>query len=304
MIQCLSFPQEGQALIRYIQPVYRPPSEADSLILQATTGCSHNRCCFCYMYRGKRFSVRRWEDLRRDIEEAAALRPATRRIFLADGDAFVMSSERLKEILDYLDNLFPRLERVSCYANPQNLMSKSVAGMKELASRGLSILYYGVESGDPDLLRKINKGCSPDEMAEGCLKAHRAGMKLSVTVILGLAGRTGSASHARLTAELINRINPRYLSVLTLMLGEHRAEYQAVMGSGFQFNSAVDDVRELRKLISALNVDRCIFRSNHASNHLPLKGTLMKGRDSLIEKIDQALLNPESYFKDEWMRGL
>jgi len=291
-------------LVRYIQPVYRPPSEADSLIIQATVGCSHNRCRFCYMYKGKRFYVKRWEDLKNDIDEAAVLRPDTRRIFLADGDAFVMSTERLKEILDYLDHSFPLLERVTCYANPQNLLTKSVACMRELAGRGLSILYYGVESGDPDLLRKIAKGAGPEEMAEGCLKAKSAGIKLSVTVILGLAGRKGSSSQAQLTAELLNRINPRYLSALTLMLGEHGEEYKEAMGPGFQFNSAVDDVRELRKLISSLSVDRCIFRSNHASNYLPLKGTLMKGKDALIRKIDRALEDPPIWLKDEWMRGL
>ena len=291
-------------MIQYIQPVYRPPSEADSLILQATLGCSHNRCLFCYMYRGKDFRVRKWEELRADIDGAARDYPNTRRVFLADGDAFVLSSGRLLKILNYLSDQFPSLERVTCYANPENLLSKTVREMAEIRESGLKIIYYGVESGDPELLKRVNKGATPDQMAEGCRKASEAGLKLSVTVILGLGGRKGSERHAEKSAELINRINPRYLSALTLMTGPHGDHFAGCMGDDFEFNDSIDNVRELRRLIAGLEVDRCIFRSNHASNYLALAGTLKKSRERLLAEIDSALENPGIYFKDEWMRGL
>ncbi len=291
-------------MLDYIQPLYRPPSEAGSLILQATIGCSHNRCAFCYMYKGKRFRAVPWEELRGTIEAAARLFPETRRIFLADGDAMALSISRLETILDCLAASFPYLQRVTAYANPANLLDKSVEEMKRLRDKKLAILYYGVESGHPELLRRIDKGAGPDEMVEGCLKAAEAGLKLSVTVILGLAGRKGSMEHAMETAALVNRIRPRYLSALTLMLGPFENDYRMLFGPDFEFNSPIDDIMELRGLVSALETDKCIFRSNHASNYLPLKGTLMKDREKLLGEIDRALARPSDHLKDESMRGL
>jgi radical SAM superfamily enzyme YgiQ (UPF0313 family) len=288
----------------YDEPVFRPPSEAASLILQATIGCSHNRCLFCRMYKAKRFSVKPWEKLRAEIDEAAALRPDTRRIFLADGDAFVLDTGELERILEYLTGSFPGLQRVSAYATPQNLLEKSVAQMKRLRERGLHILYYGVETGDSELLRLVRKGADPDDMVEGCRRAREAGIKLSITVILGLAGRRGSIRHARATAELLSLISPRYLSTITLMIGPLEERYRKSMGGDFEFNTPVDDVRELRELIANLDVERCIFRSNHASNYLPLRGTLNTDMPKLLAQIDEALEHPESRFRSEWMRGL
>ncbi len=256
------------------------------------------------MYRGKRFRVRRWEDLKSDIDRFSRLLPDTRKVFLADGDAFVLSPKRLEQILDYLNRSFPRLKRVSCYASPGNLMKKSAGEMKRLRDRKLTIVYYGVESGDPDLLRRIEKGAGPEEIEEGCGKAASAGIKLSVTVILGLAGKKGSLRHAEETSSLVSKINPRYLSVLTLMLGQHAGEYEREMGAGFEFNSPADDIRELRVLIGGLDVEKCIFRSNHASNYLSLKGVLNKNRKRLIETIDQALKDPRFYLRNAQMRGL
>jgi radical SAM superfamily enzyme YgiQ (UPF0313 family) len=288
----------------YIEPVYRPPSEAASLIFQVTEGCSHNGCLFCYMYRDKRFHVKPWEEVKAEIDEAAALVPHVRRVFLADGDAFVLPAGSLGRILDHLYGSFPQLQRVTAYATPGNLLKKSVAEMKLLADKGLTILYYGVETGDPELLMKIGKGATPDEMAEGCRRATEAGLKLSVTVILGLGGRKLSLRHARNTAKLLNRIRPRYLSALTLMLGPCGSEYAASMGSDFEFTSAVEDVAELRELVSGLETDKCIFRSNHASNYLALAGTLLGDKERLLAEIDAALRNPDVCLRDEWMRGL
>ncbi|MCK4538269.1 MAG: radical SAM protein [Candidatus Krumholzibacteria bacterium] len=288
----------------YEYPLYRPPSEAQSLIFQVTYGCSHNRCLFCYMYKEKQFRVRPWSELSDEIDDAAVKYPGTRKVFLADGDAFALSSGKLARILDHIRERFPMLQRVTAYANPSNFITKSVEEMTMLREKGLTILYYGVESGDPEVLGKIDKGATPDEMAEGCVKATEAGLKLSVTVILGLAGRSGSENHARKTAALINRIQPRYLSALTLMLGHHEDEYLTGMGDGFEFNDAIDDIRELRMLIEDLDNEKCIFRSNHASNYLALAGTLQKDKKALLATIDAALDRPESYLRDEWMRGL
>lgn len=293
-----------EAMVHYDEPVYRPPSEARSLILQATIGCSHNRCRFCYMYRAKRFRTRPWDELRAEVDEASRLRPGTRRIFLADGDALVLSTEKLDRILGYIGNSFPHLQRVTAYATPQNLLAKSTAELRRLRERGLSILYYGVETGDPELLRRIEKGATPREMIEGCRRAHEAGMKLSVTVILGLAGRSGSERHATETARLVNIIRPRYLSALTLMLGPYEESYALRMPSGFSFNAPFDTCVELGRLIEHLDVDRCIFRSNHASNYLPLAGTLMKDRERLLAAVRQALERPDRFLRNEWVRGL
>jgi len=290
--------------LRYDEPVYRPPSEAESLILQATIGCSHNGCVFCYMYKEKSFRVKPWGELKAEIDYSARRWPGTRRIFLADGDAFVLGTNRLERVLDSLGASFPGLQRVTAYATPQNLLAKSALEMKRLRGKGLSILYYGVESGDPELLQMIGKGASPDEMAEGCSSAREAGIKLSVTVILGLGGREGSLRHARATAGLLNRIQPNYLSALTLMLGPFEEEYRQRMQPGFAFNSPLDDVRELREIVSRLETERCIFRSNHASNYLPLKGTLMRDRERLLAEIERAIENPDALLRPEWMRGL
>ncbi|MBN2184218.1 MAG: radical SAM protein [Candidatus Krumholzibacteriota bacterium] len=291
-------------IFQYDEPVYRPPSEGSSLILQATVGCSHNRCTFCLMYKQKRFWVKPWDQFKSEIDEASLLFPGTKRIFLADGDAFVISSERLGQILDYLYSSFPSLQRVTAYANPANLLNKSVEEMRTIKEKGLKIIYYGVETGDPRLLELIDKGATPDQMAEGCNKAQEAGLKISVTVILGLGGRRGSRQHARLTGQLINRISPRYLSALTLMLGQYQEGFRKKMGADFEFNRPEDDLKELKELIAALENDRCIFRSNHASNYLPLKGTLQKDKEALIDTIDNALNDPEGYLRKEWMRGL
>jgi len=290
--------------MRYLEPVYRPPSEAASLILQVTEGCSHNGCLFCYMYRDKEFRVKPWERVKEEIDEAASLVPHVRRVFLADGDAFVLPAKSLERILAHLYASFPRLQRVTAYATPGNLLKKSVDEMRLLAEKGLKILYYGVETGDPELLAKIGKGATPDEMAEGCRRATEAGLKLSITVILGIGGKALSMQHARNTAKLLNRIQPRYLSALTLMLGPYESEYVAAMGAGFALNSPVDDVVELRELVAGLETDRCIFRSNHASNYLALAGTLLDDKARLLAEIDRALEDPESRLRDEWMRGL
>ena len=286
--------------MEYNWPVFRPPSEAESLIIQATYGCSANTCKFCYMYKTKKFQIRPVKEVLADLEWCAQRIRGVRRIFLADGDALVVPTADLLKIINACFELFPGLERVSSYANPGNLLEKSEEELRQIRQAGLSLIYYGVESGDDEILKKVKKQASTKDMIIGCEKAHRAGMTISVTVILGLAGKKGSEKHARLTARLLNQINPRYISALTLMLEPFEKAYARAMGEDFQFLDKSDFLRELRWLIEELEVKDSIFRSNHASNYLPLKGTLPQDKEKLLEMIDYALKHPEILRPEEW----
>ena len=289
--------------MEYDWPVFRPPSEAYSLIVQATIGCSANTCKFCYMYKTKKFRIRQVEDVIKDLEWSARREKGIRRIFLADGDALVVPTEDLLKIVRSCYFLFPSLERVTSYANPKNLIEKTEDELRKIREAGLTMIYYGIESGDDTLLKKVKKQATTVEMVEGCQKAHKAGLDISVTVILGLGGKKGSERHARLTAELLNKINPRYISALTLMLGPFEKNYVKVMGDDFEFLDKLDFLKELRWMIEALSVKNSVFRSNHASNYLPLKGELPRDKWKLLETIDYALRHPE-VLKPEELRAL
>jgi radical SAM superfamily enzyme YgiQ (UPF0313 family) len=256
------------------------------------------------MYKQKRFRRKSWDEFRPEIDEASRTWPDARRVFLADGDALVLDTDELERMLVHLGRSFPRLQRIAAYATPQNLLAKSTEELRRLREAGLSLLYFGVETGDPELLERVGKGVTPEDMITGCRRAHEAGMKLSVTVILGLAGPTLSRRHAAATARLVNEIHPRFLSALTLMLGPHEERYARALGPDFSFNTPLDNCAELRALIGDLEVDRCIFRSNHASNYLPLGGTLMKDKERLLREVDRALEHPHGILRNEWMRGL
>ncbi len=289
--------------MEYDWPVFRPPSEADSLIIQATLGCSANTCKFCYMYKTKKFRVRPAEDVLKDLQWCAKHERGVTRIFIADGDGLAVPSRELVRIIRSCYELFPDLERVTSYANPKNLLEKSEAELKEIRQAGLTMIYYGIESGDDDLLEKIKKQATAQEMAEGCAKAHRAGMEISVTVLLGLAGKNGSENHATRTAAVLNRISPRYISALTLMLGPFEKNYAKAMGKDFEFLDKLDFLQELKWMISGLAVKNSVFRSNHASNYLPLKGDLPKDQARLLETIAYGLKHPET-LKPEEFRAL
>jgi radical SAM superfamily enzyme YgiQ (UPF0313 family) len=280
--------------MEYNMPLYRPPSEADSLIIQATYGCSANTCSFCLMYKGKRFRIRRVDEVKKDIDWCARRMPEVRRVFLADGDALVIRTSQLLALLEHLYLRFPRLERVTSYANPMNLIVKTQDELNRIRQAGLTMLYYGVESGDPEILAKVKKKGSPRTMIAGVEKAHQAGFALSVTVLLGLAGKKGSAQHAFLTAQLLNQLEPEYTSALTLMLGPFEKHFAQAMGPDFEFLDKTETLQELRNLISGLELKNSIFRTNHASNWLPLKGTLSRDRDKLLRIIDLALADPRS----------
>lgn len=292
--------------IEYEMPLYRPPSEAYSLILQATIGCTHNRCAFCVAYQNKKFRVRSEKDLFLEIDWAAEEMPDTRRVFLADGDAFALSPEKMIRILKRLYEKFPDLERVTAYASPQNFKNRSVDDIRPVHEAGLIMLYFGLESGDDEVLKRIDKGATCDEMVAACQKAQEAGFDLSVTVILGLAGPVGSKRHAELTAKALDRISPRFAAALTLMLAPRRPAYPEVYNHpDWRVLDPIETLREIRVLLDNMHSDGVTFRSNHASNYLALKGDLQKDKQKLLEIIDAALNDPDSpLLRPEFMRAL
>ncbi len=292
--------------MEYDMPLYRPPSEAYSLILQVTLGCSHNECAFCLMYRSKRFRVRPFRDIERDVNECTEVVPDARRIFLADGDAMALNPKFMQRILRLLYKKFPRLERVTSYASPQNLLRKTPEDLRMIRDEGLDILYYGIETGDDELLPRINKGATHDEIVRGALRAQDAGFPLSVTVLLGLGGRKGSARHITETVRILNEIDPNYIGALTLLLpGELKDWYAKQMGPEWEWLNKIELLKEIRDIVDGLETTDSVFRSNHASNYLPLKGTLKGDRDKLLKLIDKALSDPRSPLlrPEEW-RGL
>jgi radical SAM superfamily enzyme YgiQ (UPF0313 family) len=284
-------------------PLYRPPSEAYSLIFQVTLGCSHNRCAFCNMYRQKKFRIRSWEELRADILEAAISYRRTPRIFLADGDALVIDTDYMIRILGFLYDKFPSLERVTAYANPNNLLEKSAEDLQRIRKAGLQLLYFGIETGDDELLVRIRKGATAHELITSAKKAIDAGFMLSATIILCLAGKKGSERHAIETARVCSAINPQYLSALTLMLEDNNRYFSRCLGKDWEMMNKLEILNELRTMIEHFNLDNCIFRSNHASNYLPIKATLNQDQGKLLQEIDNALKNP-AQLRPESMRAL
>jgi len=291
--------------MRYHGTVIRPPSEADSYILQVTYGCSHNRCTFCGTYLDKPFHPRDVSQVLEDIQLAGTVIPHTRRVFLADGDALVLSTERLSTILDALRDAFPNLERVGIYANAGNLLRKSPNDLEILQQKGLGIVYMGLESGSDEVLARIDKGATAAEMIEAIHKAKAAGMLTSVIGILGIAGPDGSAEHARLTGQVVGQMDPDYFSMLTLMLVPGTPLYQEWQVGEFQLLEAEAMLAELRQVIENLNgLTQCVFRTNHASNYLPLRGRLPEDKERLLAALDTALARGRDTFRPEAWRGL
>ena len=274
---------------RYIEPVFRPPSEARSLIFQITVGCSQNQCKFCGMYKGKQFHVRPVDEMLAEINGIpAAYRPRIERVFLADGDALIYPFDGLITILDALAATFPHLTRIGSYASPNSLTSKTPEQLLVLREKKLRMLYFGLESGDDETLDRINKGFDSNRMAELALMARQAGMKLSVTAILGLAGRTRSLEHARATAAWVNRVNPEFFSLLTLF---HRHNEPFVRS--LEQCTHRELLLEARELLCHLAPQRTILRSNHVSNFLNLAGSYPKDRERLIADLDRAMHRAE-----------
>jgi len=280
----------------YVEPLFRPPSEANSLIFQITVGCSQNHCTFCGMYKSKNFRIRPVSEIIDEMRSVPpAHRPYVQRVFLADGDALIYPQAGLPTLLDALAETFPRLQRVGAYASPASLASKSSAELALLRQKKLRILYFGLESGDPETLRAINKGFSADEMLVQCRKAKEAGMKLSVTAILGLAGQDRSLEHARATARWITELSPEYFSLLTLFV-RHNDDFLRTIRP----LSRGGILEEARELLQHLAPSRTILRSNHVSNFLNLAGSYPKDRERLIGEVTQAIAQGRRH--PQWYR--
>jgi radical SAM superfamily enzyme YgiQ (UPF0313 family) len=292
--------------MEYDMPLYRPPSEGRSLIFQVTLGCSWNKCLFCGMYKGKRFKARPWEDLEKDILEMSRYAPDTRKVFLADGDPLILDTEYLIKVLSLIEKSFPRLERVSTYAGPTNLLEKSSDELKALKAHKLDILYLGIETGNDELLKKIHKGSNAAEIIEGSRKAIDAGLRMSTFIILGLGGEEGSYAHAKDSAKVANAIDPQFLATLTLMLGPYEEVYEKkLMGGNFKLINKMQSLQELRWFIEDLDVTNAKFGSEHASNYLPIRGSLPKDKETFLGLIDRALKDDKSgMLRPEWQRGL
>jgi radical SAM superfamily enzyme YgiQ (UPF0313 family) len=289
--------------MHYQGPIYRPPSEADSVLLQVTTGCSHNNCNFCGMYKGQRFTIKPEEVVFADIDYAARHLSHARRLFLCDGDALILHQSRLVAILERIKSRLPWITRVGIYANSKSLKSKTIEELKELRRLGLGIAYMGLESGDDLTLVGMNKGATSAQMIEMAKKAKTAGIQLSVTVLLGIAGAARSEIHAAETGRVLSVIDPEYVGALSLMIEPGtvvHAEYQA---GRFAMPEPLAILRELRTMIASTELSNGLFHANHASNYLPIRAKLPEKKSETLALIDQALAGRLS-LKPEFLRAL
>jgi len=284
-------------------PVYRPPSEADSLILQVTVGCSHNRCTFCSMYRTKSFRPIALAQIRAEISEARRLLgPDVPRVFLADGDAMCLSARRLTEILDALNEAFPRLRRVGTYANARDVLRKSDGELDELRRRKMGILYIGLESGDDATLAAVEKGATVAEVVEAARRARAAGMAASVMVQVGLAGRERSLVHARLSAEAVNRMEPTYTALLTYTPTPDSPLFERVGRGELELPGPLESLEEIREFVRGLSC-RTYLTCNHPSNYLPLEGRMPSAQRNILLLLEGALAG-RIQIRPEFLRGL
>lgn len=286
-----------------IEPAIRPPSEADSILLQVTLGCSANHCTFCGAYKGKPFKRKDPKEIDRDISRYARKYRDARRVFLMDGDALVMNNKELIAILKNLDQAFPRLTRVSSYANGYNIARRSDTELKELYDNKMRLIYMGLESGSQEILDRCKKASGADEMVEAVNRVSQAGIKASVIVLLGLGGKKNSEEHVKCTIEALNRMQPRYLSFLSLMAIPGTPLWEEVEDGSFEELDPLELLKESRDIIKGLELKKTIFRSNHASNYLPLEGSLPKDKERLLRDHNSAI-NGEVDLKPDFLRGL
>ena len=278
--------------INYDEPLFRPPSEGRSLIIQVTLGCSWNKCAFCEMYTTKQFKVRKEEDIFNDIHAFKPYANDIRRVFLADGDAVVLSTNKLLKILTELKNTFPNLNRISAYASPRNLNDKTESELKEQKDAGLNLLFVGIESGDNDVLKAVNKGETFSTIVSGLNKSKQAGLNSSVMIINGLGGKQFIEQHAINSAKILNETQPKYASTLVLTAYKGLDLLKSKYLGNFEELSQIEQLKEMQIFIENTNLEETIFRSDHVSNHLILKGILGKDKESFLQKIEIAIKNP------------
>ncbi len=290
--------------MRYEGMIYRPPSEAYSLILQVTIGCAHNQCTFCGMFREKRFRVRNLDEVLEDLDMARKQYRRVDRIFLADGDALVLANDKLMRVLDHINKLFPECERVSVYGSPQDVLRKTPEELKELCDNGVGIVYIGAESGSDKVLQDICKGATRAELIEAVRKIEDSGIKASVTFISGMGGRDGWEDHAIQTGTMISEMEPSYVGLLTLMIEEEAPLFRDIQSGKFQVLTAEEVVAETLLMLKHIDVRRtCVFRSNHASNYVSLRGDLPKDKENMMALLRKAMKD-HNMLKDERFRML
>jgi radical SAM superfamily enzyme YgiQ (UPF0313 family) len=286
--------------------IIRPPSEADSLLLPVTIGCSHNKCTFCSTYPGVKFRIRHLEDIKQDIDEVTQNYSwSVRRVFLEEGDALIAPQHILVGVLKYLGEKFPYLKRIGTYATPQSALIKSVDELKELNRLGLKIAYMGVETGDEELLKKINKGVNYDQIVAAGRKLKQAGITLSVTVILGLGGVEGSQNHALKTAKILSDIDPDFAGTLTILLVPGTPLHKDWEEGRFSLISPFQSLEELKLIIQNSNFTNCFFTANHASNYLPIKARLPQQKAETLKLIEEVLASRDmSRLRPDFTRAL
>jgi len=286
--------------MRYEGMIFRPPSEADSLILQVTTGCSYNKCTFCGAYRDKTFRIKGFEEIKMDIDEASSYGVPIRRVFLADGDALAIAQRDLLKILEYLKTKVHGLERVGIYANARDILNKGVEGLRALKELGLGIIYLGLESGHPEVLRRIKKNATVEQMIQAAKMVKEAGILLSVTVILGIGGIQLTEAHAKYTGKVLSEMDPDYVGALSLMIVPGTPIEKEIIEGRLILPDPFGLIKELELMIENSNFKNCFFASNHASNYLPLRIRLPEEKEKalllireVLKKRDPGLLRPE-----------
>ncbi|MBX2959850.1 MAG: B12-binding domain-containing radical SAM protein [Flavobacteriales bacterium] len=290
--------------INYDEPLFRPPSEAYSLIIQVTLGCSYNNCAFCEMYTSKQFKARKEEDVFKDIEAFLPYKDQVRKVFLADGDPMVLSTERLLRILHKLKTIFPKLQRISTYATPTNIIRKSAQELHELKNAGLDLLYVGIESGDDEVLNAIQKGETFSSVVLGLNKAKQAEINSSVMIINGIGGKLFTKQHAINSAKVLNETQPKYASTLVLTTYKGIEHFKSRFLGNFQQLFLPELFDEMKIFINHLELNETIFRSDHASNHLVLKGVLGKDKEQFLKQIELAIQHPEiANLRNQYQRG-
>jgi len=295
--------------MKYVEPVYRPPSEAYSLLIQATVGCSRASCTFCasWLFNKKKikpFSIRPKEEIEADLLEARSMYgPNVSKIFFLDSNALIMKTESLRDLCEFTYSIFPKLERIGVYGCAKDVLEKSVEDLKILKEAGLGIIYMGLESGDDETLNLVHKGVTSAEQVEGGQMIMKSGIPLSVTIILGLGGTKRWEEHAKFTAKACSQINPTYLGALTLMLVPGTPLYEKAKQNQFQLLNPHEVLEEMKLLVENLELDGCVFRSNHASNYLPIRGVLSQEKEEVLKTI-QLGLDQKIGLRPDFLRGL
>ena len=290
--------------MKYEGMIYRPPSEANSLILQVAVGCSYNRCTFCHSFRDKEFRIKSFEEIKEDIDEASEI-GIIRRVFLADGDALIIPQADLVRILDYLKLKIRGLERVGIYANAVDVLKKDVEELRELRARGLGIVYLGLESGNPEVLKRIKKNATVQQMVRAAKRVKEAGMLLSVTVLLGIGGVEMSRAHAADTGRVLSEMDPDFVGALSLMIVPGTPIEEELRTGKLVLPNPFELIRELETMIAHCEFTKCFFASNHASNYLPLRVQMPREKEQALELIRKVLEKKDPVLlRPEYMRAL